>query len=126
MAKSKQPPSDKIMPAADPAAPSRNTGHPLLRSESHMMEVFQRGLAAEKQEEKLIEQVEDWKLCINRVAATADGQQLLRNMFKFAGYFSPEANAGNGVKLVEMEGRRKFYSLYVRPYLEPKLRKEIE
>lgn len=121
------PPSNKIAPAVDPALPTRDTGHPLL-NETTITNLLQRAADrnhAEKQE-ALIEKIEDWKAALNRIASTPDGQLLLGNMFKFAGFFSPESNAGNGVRLVEMEGRRKFYSLYVRPYLEPKLRKEIE
>lgn len=126
MVKSKTP-SNKVTAAIDPAEPTRDTGHPLL-NESTITKLLQNAAARnhEDKQEALIEKISDWKAALNRIASSPDGQLLLANMFKFAGFFTPASNAGNGVALVEMEGRRKFYSLYVRPYLDPKVRKEIE
>lgn len=110
---------------AHDASMQRNTGHPLLKNEAQVMQMLKQWQNLENKEEVVIERIEEWKECVNRLASTPDGQHFLRMMIKFSGLFAP-ANSRDTVKMVETVGKQAFYLTYVRPYLNLTLRKEIE
>lgn len=114
-----------VITPQDPTTPSTNTGHPLLKH-GNIADEFMKTLAArDKAKEFKIEQIEEWKKAINRLAATSDGQLFIRAMLEFSGYHDDDAVI-NATKMVEDKGKQAFYKRWIRPYLEKSLRNEIE
>lgn len=74
---------------------------------------------------KLIEDHENWKSILNRMAGTGEGEYVLKILFKHADIFSVEDDY-NGVMLVKDKAKSEFYRKYVRPYLVPDIRNKIE
>lgn len=78
-----------------------------------------------EQEELIIERVEDWKECLNRIAGSKDGQHFFKMMIKACNLFAP-GTSRDTVRAVEDKQRQDFYLRHVRPYLPSNLRAEIE
>lgn len=114
----------KITPV-DPTADAIDTGHPLLRNAAQATDILKRMQGMEKAQEFKIHQIEEWKAALNRVASTPDGQLFITAMIQFSGYHNDDAVI-NATKMVEDKGKQAFYKRWVRPYLDPLLRKEIE
>lgn len=109
----------------NPESVSTDTGHPLLRPTQ--LDKFT--AAAQKRaqaKEFQIEELGQWRDSLNRIAASPDGQLLLRSMIQFSELHSPPADYKDTVKMVVDRSRQAFYLTWVRPYLDPQLRKEIE
>lgn len=122
-----QPTHAKILAAEDPKqpAPSRNTGHPLLRGESQALDYFAKLRENKEQLAMKAEELKEWKATLNRMASTKDGAQVLRIMIMLSGWQQP-GNIKDTVRMVEDNGRIDFYLRWIRPYLDATLRKEIE
>lgn len=127
MANPKTPKPSNSAPAveAHDNAQLRNTGHPMLKNEAQVMKMLKNWQQLEDKEEVIVERIEEWKACVNRLAATSDGKHLMRMMIKFAGIFAAP-NTANTVKMVENAGKAAFYLTHVRPYLEVTLRHDVE
>lgn len=117
----------KILAAEDPNQPAltRNTGHPLLRGESQVLDYFAKLRENKEQTAMKAEELKEWKACLNRLAATKDGQHVLRVMIVLSGWQQP-GNIKDTVRMVEDNGRIDFYLRWVRPFLDINLRKEME
>lgn len=120
----KQPPSNKT--PHDPAQPSRNTGHPLLKNATQVQAMIDRAAGRDAAKEFEIEELDKWRLSLNRIAATPDGKALFRAMISFSDLFTPPGNSRDTVKMVEDKNKAAFYLKWVRPYLDSSLRKDIE
>jgi len=117
----------KILAAEDPSkiAPTRNTGHPLLRGESQALDYFAKIRENKEQVAMKAEELKEWKATVNRLAATKDGAHVLRIMVLLSGAFQP-GNIKDTVRMVEDNGRADFYLRWIRPYLDKTTRAEIE
>jgi len=82
-------------------------------------------IEGEKQQEVVIERIEEYKLAVNRIASMNEGKLLFKYMLKFNSLFADDAQL-NPAKLIEDKGKRAYYLKLIRPYLDPKLRMEIE
>lgn len=102
-----------------------NTMHPLMRGGSAIDDLLKRMGQREEQKEFQVEKLQEWKLCLNRLASTADGRYFLSTLVRFSGLFTP-GNIRDTVKMVEDNGKQSFYLRLVRPYLDTQLRKDIE
>ena len=120
-----QPTHAKILASAADNSSPRNTGHPLLKGESQVLEYVARQRENKEQAAMHAEELKEWKATLNRVAATKDGAHMLRVMITLAGIFQP-GNIKDTVRMVEDNGKADFYLRWVRPYLDSTLRKDIE
>lgn len=62
---------------------------------------------------------------LNAVAATPNGEAVLKTMVKALEVFTAKSGR-DGVALIEVNTKRNFYFEFIRPYLEPQLRQKIE
>lgn len=99
--------------------------HPLLNRLPQVDELLNRMAGKKERQEFKIEELEEWKRCINGLAATPNGQLFLRSMIQFSGLFVP-GNIRDTLGMVEDKCKAAFYLQWVRPYLDEQLRKEIE
>lgn len=104
---------------------SRHTGHPLLKNDDQVNAFLSAQAKRQAQEELIIEKIEEWKDCLNRLATTPDGQHFFRMMIKACDLFTPVARRDT-VKAVEDKQRQDFYLRHCRPYIDPTFRKDIE
>ncbi len=81
--------------------------------------------SAKAKEKELIEKQEEWKLVVNRLAATADGEYFFQVMVKYSKLFQVD-NEYNPAILLEDKAKREFYLKHMRPYLDKKLKSKIE
>lgn len=73
----------------------------------------------------ILENEAEWKKVINRMFATEDGQFFAKYMLRYLGIFNID-NSNNQIKLIEDNGKRKFYLELIRPYLDAKTLNLIE
>ena len=106
-----------------PELPSEQTGHPLLRNTTLVDEIIKRSNDRKEQEEFKIEELKQWKDCINGLAATPNGKLFLTSMIQFSQHFNGNAPIKDAA---ECKVRLAFYLKWVRPYLNRELRKEVE
>jgi hypothetical protein len=78
-----------------------------------------------KQQEIQIENQKEYQLAVNRVFSTNEGKLLAKYLLKHSGVFNDDEQL-NPAKLIEDKGRRSYYLKLIRPYLDQKLRMEIE
>lgn len=99
--------------------------HPLMRKTSQAQDMLERSLKRHDADDFKIKEVEEWKICINAVASTPNGRMLLRSMLQFSGVLDvPQLNNPN--KMVTNTIKGAFYLTWVRPYLKPEVRRELE
>lgn len=83
---------------------------------------------AKREEENEIkeENLAEFKRALNDVAQSHNGEFVLRTLIHevFGVFNIPRSN--DGVALVEHNARRSIYLRYIRPYLEPQIRQELE
>lgn len=79
----------------------------------------------EKQQEVIVENIEEYKLSLNRIFAMNEGKILAKYMLRFSGVFADD-NQLNPAKLIEDKGKRAYYLKMIRPFLDPQLRMELE
>lgn len=101
------------------------SAHPLHKNLSRVSEVMDRIAGKDAAEEKFIEDVEDWKKCVQSLAGSPNGTQFLKIMVRHMGLYAAP-NTQNTVKMVEDAGKRAFYLTFVRPYLTATHKGEIE
>ena len=76
------------------------------------------------QEALLAEEVAEYKLVLNRLFSTPDGQYFLKKIIKYCGVYSFD-NSINPTKDVKDAERRKIYLELIRPYLDKTILMEI-
>lgn len=77
-----------------------------------------------QQQAALAEEVAEYKLVLNRLFASQDGQYFLKKLIKWSGVYSFD-NSGNPTKDVKDAERRKVYLELIRPYLDKTILMEI-
>ena len=102
-----------------------STAHPLMRNTSQAQELLERSLKRKDADVFKIKEVQDWKVCVNAVASTDAGKILLRSMLQHSGVFNPP-DISNANKMVTNTIKGSFYFTWIRPYLAPELRREVE
>lgn len=117
--------------ASPPAAPEPEQAednsklHPLLRGQQPADALLAAAMRRKEQKEFQIEELEEWKTCVNVLAATPNGKMFLRSMIQFSGVNdAPELS--NPQRMVTNTIKAAFYLRWVRPFINPDLRKEIE
>lgn len=99
--------------------------HPLLREGTQIDGFLQAAQKRKEAKEFQIEELEQWKACVNGLAASPNGRLFLQNMVKYTGRNDP-ANIRDTMKMVDVGIKSAFYLTWVRPFLDPSLRKDIE
>lgn len=123
MAKHKQPESPPH--SEETAQEDFSRAHPLNRHRSQTDEMLERALSRKDADEFKIKEIAEWRACVNAVASTPNGRMLLRSMLQYSGVLdAPSVNNPN--KMVTNTIKGSFYLTWVRPYLQPEVRKELE
>lgn len=78
-----------------------------------------------KLEDTIIENQEDYALALNGLAVTPNGKHFLKTLIKACHVFTPKSGL-DGVALIETNTKRNLYLEFIRPYLEPAIRKDLE
>jgi len=78
----------------------------------------------ERQQALLAEEVREYRLVLNRLFASPDGQFFLKKLIKYCGVNSFD-NSINPTKDVKDAERRKVYLELIRPYLDKTILMEI-
>lgn len=99
--------------------------HPLMRHTSQAQQFAEEALKRDKAHEFKINEVAEWKRCVNSVASTIEGKLFLKSMIDFSGIMAPPV-ISNANAMVTNTIKGAFYFTWVRPFLEPKVRKELE
>ncbi len=99
--------------------------HPLNRHRTQTEELLEKALGRKDADEFKIKEVAEWRQCINAVASTPNGRMLIRSMMQHSGHFDPPP-IGNPHKMVTNAIRASFYLTWIKPYLEPDVKKEID
>lgn len=102
-----------------------STAHPLMRHTSQSQELLERVLKRKDAGDFRIKELQQWKDCVNAVAATANGQLLLKSMLEYSGIMLPP-DIANANKMVTNTLKGSFYLTWIRPYLDVETRREIE
>lgn len=120
---------DKPKQQASPVIPEQPEDnsrlHPLLRGKNPAENLMAAALARKEQKEFQIEEVEEWKKCVNGLASTPNGRMFIRSMIQFSGVNEPP-ELGNPQRMVTNTIKAAFYLRWVRPFVNPDLRKELE
>ena len=106
-------------PNADPLK------HPLLRQVTQADQLLAAQQKRQERKQFQIKELEQWKAALDGMARTPDGQLFLRSMIQFSGLFDPPSMRDT-IKMVEDKMSAAFYLEWVRPFLKPALRMEIE
>ena len=98
--------------------------HPLNRSKSTADKLLAGIQARKEADEFKVEELEEWKKCVNGLTSTPNGRMFIKSMLQHSGHWGP-------VKLVNQQPmvnaiRADFYLRWVKPYLQPDLRKDVE
>ena len=102
-----------------------STAHPLMRNRSQTGDLLEAALKRQDANDFKIKEVAEWKQCVNGLASTPNGRMFIRSMIQYAGYNDPPA-VNNPNKMVTNTIKGSFYLTWVRPYLTPEVRKELE
>lgn len=92
---------------------------------SKIDDMLDKAMERTKQAEIVIENQKEYALAVNRVFSTNEGKLVAEYMFKFIGLFD-DPPLLNPAGLIEEKGKKSYYLKMIRPYLEKKLRMEIE
>lgn len=111
-------------PASPPDEP-QHTGHPLSGNTTQIDQFLRNAKRRTEEKEFQIEELEQWKQCVNAVAASAQGQVFLKNMIKASGLHEP-SDYRNTMRMVDVGLKSAFYLKWVRPFLNHDLRSSIE
>jgi len=102
-----------------------STAHPLNRNRTQASDMIERAMSRKDVDDFKIKEIEQWKVCVNAVASTPNGRLLLRSMLQYSGVLdAPSINNPN--KMVTNTIKGSFYLTWVRPYLQPDVRRELE
>lgn len=121
MAKPKEPAS----PPTSDNAEDNSKLHPVLRGQSMADKLLAAQHQRKEEQEFRIAELEEWKTCVNGLAATPNGRMFLNSFLQYSGMFDPP-HLANPSRMVTNTIKGSFYFSWVRPYLQPELRKDIE
>lgn len=99
--------------------------HPLMRHTTQAQEFLEKAMARKDTEDFKIREIAEWKECVNAVASTTHGRMLLKSMLQYSGLLDPPA-VNNPNRMVTNTIKGSFYLTWVRPYLKPEVRRELE
>lgn len=99
--------------------------HPLMRASTQSSDLLEKALRRKDADDWRVKEIEQWKMCVNAVASSDNGKMLLRSMIQYAGYQAPP-DVYNANKMVINTIKGAFYTTWIRPYLQPEVRKELE
>jgi hypothetical protein len=102
-----------------------STGHPLL---NQMLQTDAFAEAAQKRKEAKefqIAELETWKATVQALAQSPDGQLFIKSLVQHSGMFS-SPHYKDTLKMVDVRLKSAFYLDWVRPFLTPDMRKDIE
>ena len=102
-----------------------STAHPLNRNRTQTQELIERALKRKDADDFKIKEVAEWKLHVNAVAATDSGKVLLRSMLQYSGIMAPP-DVTNANRMVTNTIKAGFYLTWIRPFLQPEVRRELE
>lgn len=123
MAKQDKPESQQA--AEEPQQEDFSRAHPLMRNVSQAQDMAERAMKRHEVDDFKIKEIAEWKICINSVASTPNGRMLLRSMLQYSGILdAPVLNNPNRMVTNTIKG--SFYLTWVRPYLTPEVRRELE
>lgn len=115
------PPSE----GTEPQAEDFSRAHPLMRNRTQTDTLLEDALKRKSVDDFKIKEIAEWKLCVNAVANTPNGRMLLRSMLQYSGVLDAPA-LNNPNKMVTNAIKGAFYLTWIRPYLKPEVRKELE
>lgn len=122
MAKPKTPESQ---PSEQAPEEDFSRAHPLMRNKNQAEDLLEKALKRQHVDEFKVNEIVEWKKCVNAVAASEHGALLLKSMLQFSGVLSVP-NLGSANQMVTNTIKGSFYLTWIRPYLNPEVRKEIE
>jgi len=93
--------------------------------DSKVMDLLKKMQREKDQQEVIVENQEDYKRALNRIAKSKDGQHVIKLLMKFCGVYSV-SNHNDVIRMAEERARRSVYLAMIRPYLTPTIRAEIE
>lgn len=111
--------------AEEPKQEDFSTAHPLMRNKSQAQDMLEKAMSRKDENDFKIQEVAQWKQCVNAVAASDNGKMLLRSMIQFAGIMEPPV-LNNPNRMVTNTIKGSFYLTWIRPYLEASVRRELE
>lgn len=112
-------------PASQPANPAAVGTHPFADQPSSAAQAQTRLDNRDKWKAFKAAEADKWRLGINSMAASEHGRMLLRAMLDESGILKPP-NLGNAQSLITNQIKGAFYLTWVRPFLELKVRQELE
>lgn len=100
--------------------------HPLLRHPGKIDDMMAKLKDRAAGKEFQVEELQEWKLAVSRLADSPDGKVFLAALVQFSDYFAPQGKTRDTVKMVEDRCKIAFYLTWVRPFLTATQRSEIE
>jgi hypothetical protein len=80
----------------------------------------------EKKEALAIENALEYQKALNGVASTPNGKLFIKTLIKACGVFDPDKEGSDAAALIRQSERRNVYLKFLRPYLEPQFKQELE
>lgn len=99
--------------------------HPLMRHTTQSQELMEKALGRKTAHDFKISEIAEWKKCVNAVANTPNGRMLLKSMLQYSGVLDAP-DIANANKMVTNTIKGSFYFTWIRPYLQPEVRRELE
>lgn len=88
-------------------------------------EMEKRQAEREQAKEIQIENEKEYRVAVNKIFSSNEGKMLAKYMLRFNGVFQAYTQL-NPAKIVEEAVLRSYYLKMIRPYLDKKIRMEIE
>lgn len=97
----------------------------MINENSIIDELARRQQEREKSEQVVIENIEEYKLALNRIFSMNEGKLMAKYLLRFIG-LNQDRDDINPAKLIEDKGKKSVYLRMIRPYLAREIRAEIE
>lgn len=111
-------------PGSQPEPPKDVGKHPLAENVS-VGERLLKGMATRKEADEFkVAELETWRRAVNSMAASEHGKIVLKGMLDHSGLMRPRGNSTNQSAVDKLKA--EFYLSWIRPFLQPELRKELE
>lgn len=79
----------------------------------------------EELQKKIIQNEQDYAKALNDLGQSRNGKLVLKTLIRACGVFTPKEGV-DGVSLIETNAYRNLYLKFIRNYLDPEVRKELE
>lgn len=122
MAKPNKPDSQD---SKEPEKENFDTAHPLMRHTSQAQQLLERSARRKDADDFKVTETKQWADCVNAIAATPNGKLLFKSMLDYSGLMAPP-DITNANKMVTNTLKGAFYFTWIRPYLKPEVKKELE